>query len=211
MRVLVACEFSGRVRDCFAHLGHDTWSCDLLPSEREGNHLQCDVREVLDQNWDLMIAHPPCTHLAVSGARWWGEKRQEQADAIEFAMALWAAPINKIVIENPVGILTMHLGEWSQMVHPYYFGDNEYKATCLWVKGLPPLHATHGASPRLGLRESVHREPPGPDRWKNRSRTPIGMAAAMALQWGVEEQQIDRGLMAFLNRPQPFVKRRRVA
>ena len=211
MRVLIACEFSGRVRDCFTHLGHDAWSCDLLPSERVGNHLQCNVKEVLDQGWDLMVSHPPCTYLAVSGARWWSEKQKEQVDAIEFAKALWAAPINKIAIENPVGILTKHLGEWSQIVHPYYFGDDEYKATCFWLKGLAPLRATHGASPRLGLKESVHLEPPGPDRWKNRSRTPIGMAAAMALQWGNDEEQIDAGLMAFLNKPEPYVKRRRVA
>lgn len=185
MKVLVACEFSGIVRDAFIARGHDAWSCDLLPSERPGPHLQGDIREHLDDGgvngWDLMIAHPPCTHLAVSGARWFAEKRQEQEDALAFVRALLDAPIPRIALENPVSVISSHIRKPDQIIQPWMFGHGETKATCLWLKGLPPLVPTNivdGRQPR------VHHASPGPDRWKERSRTLPGIAAAMADQWG---------------------------
>lgn len=183
MRVLIACEFSGRVRDAFAVRGHDAWSCDLLPTEVVGNHLQCDVREVLHHEWDLMIAHPPCTYLAVSGARWWRGREHLQKQAFDFVCELLFAPIDKIAIENPRGALSRLLYEPDQVIQPYWFGEPESKATCLWLKGLPTLRATEVISPP-NIKTSVHKEPPGPNRWRNRSRTFIGVAAAMAEQWG---------------------------
>ena len=183
MRVLIACEFSGIVRDAFLARGHDAWSCDLLPTERPGPHIQGDVLGILGDGWDLMIAHPPCTHLAVSGARWFREKRAEQADAIRFVESLWRAGIFRIAIENPVGILSTRsiLGKSSQIIQPWQFGHGETKATCLWLKNLPKLVPTRIVDGRTGR---VHHEPPGPDRWKNRSRTLPGIAKAMADQWG---------------------------
>jgi site-specific DNA-cytosine methylase len=181
VRVLVACEFSGVVRDAFKRAGHDAWSCDLLPSERKGKHIQGDVRAVLADGWDLMVAHPPCTHLAVSGARWFKDKRAEQEEAIAFVRLLLDAPVPRIALENPVSIISSRIRKPDQVVHPHWFGHAENKATCLWLKNLPPLAPT---DPVLGLENRVHREPPGPDRWKNRSRTLPGLARAMAEQWG---------------------------
>ena len=187
MRVLVACEFSGIVRDAFRALGHDAVSCDLLPTERPGPHYQADVRHVLGlhpagfRGWDLMIAHPPCTYLAVSGARWFAGRQQEQADALDFVRLLLDAPIPRIALENPISVISTHIRKPDQIVQPWMFGDGETKATCLWLKGLPKLVPTNivdGRAPR------VHHESPGPNRWKNRSRTLPGFAAAMAEQWG---------------------------
>lgn len=181
LRVLVACEFSGIVRDAFAAMGHDAWSCDLLPSERVGNHIVGDVLSVLTEPWDLMIAHPPCTHLAVSGARWFDGKRTEQRESIAFFMALVEAPIERIAIENPISIMSTRYRKPDQIIQPWQFGHPETKATCLWLQNLPPLRPTNVVP---GRANRVHREPPGPDRWKNRSRTYRGIADAMASQWG---------------------------
>ena len=181
MRVLVACEFSGTVRDAFSARGHDAWSCDLLPTEKPGQHIQGDVLNVLGDEWDLMVAHPPCTHLAVSGARWFKDKAAEQAEAIAFFMAFANAKIPRIAIENPVSIMSTRWRKPDQIIQPWQFGHGEVKATCLWLKNLPPLVPTEIVDGRTAR---VHREPPGPDRWKNRSRTYAGIAAAMAEQWG---------------------------
>lgn len=181
MRVLVACEFSGAVRDAFAALGHDAWSCDLLPSETAGKHHQGDVLGILHDGWDLMVAHPPCTHLAVSGARWFHEKREEQAEALAFVRALLAAPIPHIALENPVSIIGTAIREPDQIIQPWQYGHGETKATCLWLKNLPPLRPTRIVE---GREARVHRMPPGPNRWRERSRTFAGIAQAMADQWG---------------------------
>lgn len=180
MRVLVACEFSGIVRDAFAAKGHDAWSCDLLPTERPGKHIQGDVLEVINDGWDLMIAHPPCTHLAVSGARWFKDKQAEQKEALEFVYMLLSSTVRRIALENPVSIISSVFRKPEQIVQPWQFGHGETKATCLWLKGLQPLRPTNIVEGRVAR---VHREPPGPDRWKNRSRTFPGLAAAMADQW----------------------------
>lgn len=181
MRVLVACEFSGVVRDAFAARGHDAWSCDLLPTERPGQHYQCPVEEVLPRGWDLMVAHPPCTHLAVSGARWFNEKRAEQEDALDFVRMLLSASIPQIALENPVSIISTRVRKPDQIIQPWQFGHGETKATCLWLRGLPLLKPTCVVEGRV---ERVHRCPPGLDRWKERSRTYEGIAKAMAEQWG---------------------------
>jgi site-specific DNA-cytosine methylase len=180
MRVLIACEFSGIVREAFRARGHDTWSCDLLPSEIPGHHLQQSVRLVIYEDWDLMIAHPPCTHLAVSGARWFKDKRKEQADALEFVRFLLDAPIQKIALENPVSVISSKIRKPDQIIQPWQFGHGETKATCLWIKGLPKLVPTNVVD---GRAHRVHRMPPGPDRWRERSRTFRGIAEAMASQW----------------------------
>ena len=180
-RVLVACEFSGTVRDAFKERGHYAQSCDLLPSETPGEHYQGDVRDILGDGWDLMIAHPPCTHLAVSGARWFKEKQKEQKEALDFVRELMNAPIPKICIENPISIISTRIRKPDQIIHPWMFGHGETKATCLWLKNIPKLEPTNiveGRDPR------VHKMPPGPDRWKERSRTYSGIAQAMAAQWG---------------------------
>jgi hypothetical protein len=174
------------VREAFRALGHDAWSCDLLPSEDgSGFHVQRDVLTLLKdwRKWDLLIAHPPCTHLAVSGSRWFPEKSEsgEQQAAIDFFLALARAPIPRIAIENPVCIMSSVWREPDQVIQPWQYGHGETKATCLWLKGLPPLVPTNivpGREPR------IHRMSPGPDRWKERSRTFEGIAAAMAAQWG---------------------------
>lgn len=226
MRVLVACEFSGIVRDAFIARGHDAVSCDLLPTERPGPHYRGDVRELLDVGWqyergfDLLIAHPPCTDLAVSGARWFKDKGPERIDAaLAFVQALMDAPVPRIAIENPVSIISSRIRKPDQIVQPWMFGHPETKATCLWLKGLPKLEPTDIVTPEWALnadgsvhysakgkRDSpthlytsakknltpaqaaqwnrVHRMPPGPDRWKERSRTLQGIADAMADQWG---------------------------
>ena len=188
MRVLVACEFSGIVRDAFAARGHDAWSCDLLPSERPGNHFQGDVLDVIGDGWDLMIAHPPCTHLAVSGAAWFYRKQREQTDALAFVQSLMDAPINRICIENPVSVISSRIRKPDQIIQPWQFGHAERKTTCLWVKGLPKLLPTSDLKQEtkekpLNKQNPLHYLPPGPDRWKLRSMTYPGIAKAMADQW----------------------------
>jgi len=186
LRVLVACESSGVVRRAFAARGHDAWSCDLLESE-DGSpkHVVGDALDVIGDGWDLMIAHPPCTHLAVSGARHFPAKRADgrQQAALDFVRALLAAPIERIALENPVSIISTQIRPADQTVQPWWFGHGEVKATCLWLKNLPllkPTEVVEGREPR------VHRMAPSPDRWRERSRTLAGFAAAMADQWGRE-------------------------
>ena len=193
MRVLVACEFSGVVRRAFARQGHYVVSCDLLPAtdgpppfpapESVGQHYQGDVLTFAHHIgcFDLMIAHPPCTYLASSGARWFATRRAEQRAAIDFVRQLLAFPIPRIALENPIGVLSTHIRRPEQILQPWQFGHGEVKATCLWLKGLPPLVPTRIVSGRVAR---VHRESPGPDRWKRRSITYTGLAAAMAEQWG---------------------------
>jgi hypothetical protein len=183
VRVLIACEYSGRVRDAFLALGHDAISCDLLPTEVPGPHYQGDVFDMINsQHYDLMIAHPPCTHLSVSGARHFAEKRASgvQQRALEFVRSLMSAPIDRICIENPVSIISSQIRKPDQIIQPWQFGHGETKATCLWLKGLPKLMPTNVVD---GREARVHRMPPGPDRWKDRSRTFQGIALAMADQW----------------------------
>ena len=181
MKVLVACEFSGVVREAFKARGHDAWSCDLLDTEIPGQHYQCDIFQVIDRGWDLMIAHPPCTHLAVSGARWFKDKQEEQQEALDFVSKLLNADIPKIALENPVSIISSRIRKPDQIIQPWMFGHGETKATCLWLKNLPKLTPTEIVK---GRENKVHRMPPGPDRWKERSRTYTGIAKAMAEQWG---------------------------
>lgn len=184
MRVLVACEYSGRVRDAFRARGHDAWSCDLLPCEADpAFHIQGDVLPLLVQGWDLLIAHPPCTHLAVSGARHFAAKRADgrQQEALDFVGKLLNAPIERIALENPVSIISSHFRKPEQIIQPWMFGHGETKATCLWLKNLPPLKPTNIVD---GREARVHKMAPSPDRWKERSRTYLGVAAAMAEQWG---------------------------
>lgn len=185
MRVLIACESSDIVREAFAHKGHDAWSCDLLPTESHwvGNHIQGDVLKILDNGWDLMIAFPPCTHLAVSGARWFKDKVIEQREALMFISFLMTAPIPKIALENPIGVISTKIRKPDQIIQPWQFGHGETKATCLWLKNLPLLTPTNIVE---GREARVHKEPPSKDRWKNRSRTLQGVADAMAEQWGNE-------------------------
>jgi len=183
MRVLVACEFSGIVRDAFLARGHDALSCDLLPSDRPGPHYQGDVLDLLHQpaKFDLMIAHPPCTHLAVSGARWFKDKVQEQLDALAFVRTLMDAPVHSICIENPVSVISSKIRKPDQVIQPWMFGHGETKATCLWLKNLPLLTPTNRV---MGRENKVHNYGPSPDRWKLRSTTFQGIANAMASQWG---------------------------
>lgn len=182
MRVLVACEFSGVVRRAFRARGHKAYSCDLLPAE-DGSpfHFQRDVLRLVGRDWDLMIAHPPCTHLAVSGSRWFKDKQQEQEEALEFVARLLNAPIPEIALENPVSIISSRIRKPDQIIQPWQFGHGETKATCLWLKNLPKLIPTDIVD---GREHRVHRMPPGPNRWKERSRTFTGIAEAMADQWG---------------------------
>lgn len=181
MRVLVACEFSGIVRDAFTARGHDAWSCDLLETEKPGQHYVGPVEDLVDAGWDLMIAHPPCTYLAVSGSRWFKFRQQEQQEALAFVQFLMDAPIPRIAVENPVSVISTRIRKPDQIIQPFHFGDPFRKTTCLWLKNLPRLVATSDLT--WGI-DACHKEPPGPDRWKNRSRTYPGIAAAMAAQWG---------------------------
>jgi len=182
MRVLVACEYSGAVRDAFAALGHDAMSCDLLPSDApHGKHYKGDVFDIIGEGWDLMVAHPPCTHLAVSGARWFKDKRAEQAEGLEFVRRLMDAPIPRIAIENPISIISSRIRKPDQIIQPWQFGHGETKATCLWLKNLPKLTPTDIVE---GREARIHKLPPSPDRWKIRSATYQGIANAMAQQWG---------------------------
>lgn len=181
MRVLVACEFSGIVRSAFSEMGHDAWSCDYLPTEIPGNHIVGDVLGIINDGWDLMIAHPPCKFLAVSGARWMKDRPKEIETALKFVRDLMDAPIPMIAVENPISIISTRIRKPDQIIQPWQFGHGETKATCLWLKGLPKLTPTQIVSGRVAR---VHHESPSPDRWKNRSRTLSGIAYAMAAQWG---------------------------
>jgi hypothetical protein len=201
MRVLVACEYSGRVRDAFTARGHYALSCDMLPTDApNGNHYQGDVRDVLYQGWDLMVAHPPCTYLATSGTLWlyhpedkhlptserrphpkYPNRRKDQTAALEFVKLLMDAPIERIAIENPISVISSRIRKPDQIVQPWQFGHGETKATCLWLKNLPKLKSTNIVD---GRDQRIHNLPPGPDRWKERSRTFLGIADAMAEQWG---------------------------
>jgi len=180
LKVLVACEYSGTVRDAFTALGHDAMSCDLLPSERPGKHFQGDVREILGDGWDLMICHPPCTHLAVSGSRWFHLKQKEQAEALDFVRFLLDVPIPHIALENPISIISSRIRKPDQIIQPWQFGHGETKATCLWLKDLPKLVATDIVE---GREQRIWKMPPSPNRWKERSRTYQGIADAIAKQW----------------------------
>ena len=209
MRILVACEYSQVVCTAFRNKGHEAYSCDILPCE--GGlpewHIQDDVLKHLDDGWDMMIAHPPCTHLAVSGAAWFKNKVVGQKQALEFVKVLMNADIEKICIENPVSVISSRIKKPSQIIHPWQFGHMEQKTTCLWLKNLPRLKPTKVVHDQMMLlqkreRERNHYCSPGPDRWKIRSRTYQGIAYAMADQWGNKElleKYIERDLFEQLN------------
>lgn len=180
MKVIIACEYSGIVRDAFTALGHDAMSCDLLPTERPGKHYQGNVLDIIGDGWDLMVAHPPCTDLAVSGSRWFHLKEKQQAEALDFVRILLKAPIPYIALENPVSVISTKIMKPTQVIQPWQFGHGEQKATCLWLKGLPPLRPTNIVE---GREQRVWKMPESPDRWKERSRTFPGIAEAMAKQW----------------------------
>jgi hypothetical protein len=200
MRVLVACEYSGAVRDAFRALGHDAMSCDLLPTEVDGPHYQGSVKDIINDGWDLMVAHPPCTYLTVAGVRWlyhpedshlptaqrrrhpkYPNRLKDQEDGLAFVQYLMDAPIPKIAIENPISIISSRIRKPDQVIQPWMFGHGETKATCLWLKGLPKITPTNVVE---GREARVHMMPPGPNRWKERSRTFPGIAHALADQWG---------------------------
>ena len=183
MKVLIACEYSGRVRDAFLKRGHDAMSCDLLPTEVDGPHYQGPVEDVLNDGWDLMVAHPPCTDLAISGCAHFAKKYADgRVDrALDFVRLLMAAPIERWCIENPVSLISSRICKPDQIIQPWEFGHGECKATCFWLKNLPRLRPTKHVE---GREERVHRMPPGPNRWKERSRTFEGVAEAMGDQWG---------------------------
>lgn len=196
MRVLIACEHSGAVRDAFSRAGHYALSCDLLPSEQPGEHYQGDIMDIVDDGWDLMIAHPPCTYLCSSGIHW-NKRRPERAiqteNALAFVKLLLDAPIPKIALENPIGIISSRIRKPDQIIQPYQFGHDASKATCLWLKNLPKLTATQFIEPRMINGKSrwanqtdsgQNKLPPSKDRWKIRSETYAGIADAMARQWG---------------------------
>lgn len=198
MRVLVACEYSGVVREAFRRLGHDAWSCDIIPSDDNSQfHYECSIETVFGlieekdiEPFDLMIAHPPCTHLAVSGARWFKDKQKEQEEALEFVRLLLDAPIPRIALENPVSIISSRIRKPDQIVQPYFFGDPYEKTTCLWLKNLPKLIPTDMVEPEpravLSSGKSLpawYNLPPSADRGKLRSKTFPGFANAMAAQW----------------------------
>ena len=181
-KVLIGCEFSGVVRDEFRKLGHDAYSCDVLPTENDSDHhIQGDVRRILHEDWDLGIFFPPCTHLCVSGARWFKEKTVVQQDALDFVARLLLSPIPKIAIENPVGIISTKIRKPDQIIQPYEYGHGETKKTCLWLKGLPKLKPTKIVP---GREQRIWSMPPSDTRWMERSRTYQGIAKAMAEQWG---------------------------
>jgi site-specific DNA-cytosine methylase len=199
-RVLVACEYSGIVRDAFTARGWEAWSCDLLPSENpEGNHYQGDVKDIIGLGWDLLIAHPPCTHLAVSGARWFKNKRKEQKEALEFVRFLLNAPVPCIALENPISIISSKIRKPTQVIQPWQHGHGETKATCLWLKNLPKLEPSKVVS---GREQRVWKMPPSENRWKERSRTFKGIAKAMAKQWGeCVENNLMAGILEFSDKP----------
>ncbi len=191
MKVLIACEYSGIIRNAFSRYGYDAWSCDILPTEQPGNHVQGDILQILTEGWDLMIAHPPCTHLAASGARYFKQKQADgrQQAAVDFFMALANAPIKYIVIENPVGIMSTRWRKPDQIIQPYEYGHPESKKTCLWLKNLPLLTPTHILPlPERGYWDNQtpsgqNKLGPSPDRAKVRSKTYTGIAEAMAFQY----------------------------
>jgi hypothetical protein len=193
MKVLIACEYSGAVRDAFIRQGHDAMSCDLLSTDSPGNHYHGNVFDVINDGWDLMIGHPPCTHLAVSGARWFKDKVEEQKEALAFVQRLMDAPIEKIAIENPVSVISSRIRKPDQIIQPWMFGHPEAKATCLWLKNLPKLVATDVLSlPESGRWQNQtpsgqNKLGPSPLRWKERSKTYQGIANAMATQWGEDD------------------------
>ena len=195
-RILIACEYSGVVRNAFAAVGHDAWSCDILPTDMPGQHYQCDVREIIGGGWDLMIAHPPCTYLCSSGLHW-NKRRPERAAltevALDFVRLLLDAPVPRIALENPVGCISSRIRRPDQTIHPHMFGHDASKATCLWLKGLPLLAATAHVAPRVingrprwanQTDSGQNRLSPSEDRWKLRAETYAGVAQAMAEQWG---------------------------
>jgi len=196
MRVLVACEYSGAVRDAFIARGHEALSCDLLPTDAPGPHYQGDVRDVLEMGWDLMVAHPPCKYLSVSGMHWTRRGLRDPQlteDALDFVRLLLAAPIPRIALENPVSVISSRIRKPDQIISPHQFGHDASKKTCLWLKGLPPLRPTQLVPPRIvngrqrwgnQTDSGQNRLSPSPDRWKLRSETYSGIAAAMADQWG---------------------------
>ena len=193
-RVLVGCECSGVVREAFRALGHDAWSCDLQPADDNSPyHIQADLLTVINDGWNLAVFHPPCTHLAVSGAAWFKDKVELQADALDFVRALMNAPIPMIAVENPVSVISTYIRKPDQIIQPYEFGHMERKTTCLWLKNLPKLvHQTEwkylvDALPK-NLQNPLHYLPPSADRGQLRSKTYQGIATAMATQWGVWEQ-----------------------
>ena len=207
MRILIACEFSGIVRNAFKKEGHDAWSCDLLPSEREGKHIQGDVLNILNNNWDVMIAHPPCTHLSKAGAHLWKQKQKDgrQQEAFEFIKKLWDAPIEMIALENPIGWLNTNWKKPTQIIEPYHFGDAFKKATCLWLKNLPKLMPTNIVEPKQywvnsssNYRKSAKISNKGICHSAvDRSRTFKGIGDAMSKQWNteiLEEYKKIRGL-----------------
>lgn len=192
MKILIACEYSGTVRDAFTKKGHEAWSCDILPSDIPGNHYQCDIKEVLSQDWDLIIAHPPCTYLCNSGVSWLykDESRWDKLhDAISFFKLFLGHPCKKICIENPIPHKHTLLPKYSQIIQPWMFGHTETKATCLWLKGLPLLKEENNVKEQMKLlpknqQQKMHYLPPSKDRAKLRSKTYQGIAYAMANQWG---------------------------
>ena len=184
MRVIIKCEYSGVVRRAFRALGHDAWSCDLLESEDNSpHHIIGDCLQVADEVWDLGIFHPPCTHLAVSGARHFAAKQASgvQQEALVFVQKLMDSKIPRWALENPVSIISTRIRKPNQVIQPWQFGHGETKATCLWLKNLPKLEPTNIVA---GRADRIHKMPPGPNRWKERSRTYEGIAKAMADQWG---------------------------
>jgi hypothetical protein len=193
MKVLIACEYSGAVRDAFIRQGHDAMSCDLLPTDVDGPHYHGNVFDVINDGWDLMIGHPPCTHLAVSGARWFKDKVEEQKEALAFVQRLMDAPIERIAIENPVSVISSRIRKPDQIIQPWMFGHPEAKSTCLWLKNLPKLVATDVLPlPESGRWQNQtpsgqNKLGPSPLRWKERSKTYQGIANAMATQWGEDD------------------------
>tara|TARA_R110000823_G_scaffold303309_1_gene424653 strand:+ start:103 stop:696 length:594 start_codon:yes stop_codon:yes gene_type:complete len=195
MKILIACEYSGIVRDAFTKKGHDAWSCDILPTESPGNHIQDDILNHLDKNWDMMIAHPPCTHLAVSGARWFSNGHKPislQIESLEFVRKLMNAPINKIAVENPVSVISTKIKKPTQIIQPFHYGHAVKKTTCLWLKNLPNLIPTKMVEPEMVknkgyIMSKFHYDTfrlPKAIRGKVRSRFYEGIAEAMAEQWG---------------------------
>ena len=196
MKVLVACEYSGTVRDAFRAAGHDALSCDLLPTDVPGPHYQGDVTDIINDGWDLMVAHPPCTYLCSSGLHW-NKRRPERAqmteDALKFVQFLLDAPIPRIALENPIGCIGTRIRKADQTIQPWQFGHDASKSTCLWLKNLPLLTPTAVVEPRIAngkkrwanqTDSGQNRLPPSEDRWKIRSETYAGIAAAMVAQWG---------------------------
>jgi site-specific DNA-cytosine methylase len=186
LKILVACEYSGAVRDSFIALGQDAMSCDLLPTETPGPHYQGDVRDILNDEWDMVVAFPPCTDICVSGAKHFAAKRADgrQQAGIDFFMLFANCSAQMVAIENPIGIMSSHWRKPDQIIQPWQFGHGETKATCLWLKGLPKLQPTNIVN---GREARIHRMPPSPTRWKERSRTYTGIAQAMATQWSLTD------------------------